>query len=153
MSAPPRLPDWDRAIDRLKSPLAIAAAVRFGVLVGQEASKLRRKEISLPQFRIRVSQHIGGLTGTAAGAAAGAWAGSFVPGVGTLLGAFGGALAGELAGESMTRWSVGKLGEGLLPTDPPQGTPDHEAGSSRAGDAVGASSPEPEPAPDQGERL
>lgn len=97
---PPRIPGW--LIEKLKHPLVVAGAVKLGVSVGQEASRLRRGEVSFKEFRAQIGRHVGGMTGTATGVALGAWAGSVVPGVGTVLGAFGGGLAGQMLGEMAT---------------------------------------------------
>lgn len=92
-----RIPPWLEG--KLKSPVVVATAVRFGVLIGQDTRKLIAGELDRKAYKRKLAEHVGTMTGTASGALAGAWLGSVVPGVGTVLGAFGGALAGELAGE------------------------------------------------------
>lgn len=115
-SAPPRIPGW--VIEKLKHPVVVAGAIKLGVSLGQEAGRLRRKEVSLRQFKANLGRHVGGMTGTATGVALGAWAGSVVPGVGTVIGAFGGGLAGQILGELVTVQSAERVRP--EPTDRPE---------------------------------
>lgn len=99
-------PDWDR---RLRHPVVVGFAVRFGIQVGQETRKYWSGEVSPEEYKKKLGQYVGSLTGSAGGAALGAGVGSLIPGVGTLVGAFGGAMAGELMGEYATRWGAERL--------------------------------------------
>jgi len=99
-------PDWDK---RLRHPVVVGFAVRFGIQVGQETRKYWSGEVNADQYKKKMGQCVGSLTGSAGGAALGAGIGSLIPGVGTLVGAFGGAMAGELLGEYATRWGAERL--------------------------------------------
>ncbi len=103
----PKLPDW--VSDRLKSPMAVAAAMALGIRFGQEAYKFQSGEISEEEFKRRAGVHLGSLTGTVGGAAIGSLAGIWFPGVGRLAGAFCGGMMGQMAGEHLGRKSADRL--------------------------------------------
>lgn len=116
----PRLPPW--VVDKLKHPIAAAAATTVGIRFGQDAARLRRGELSREEFEKRAAGHLGSLGGTVLGAIAGSAVGSIVPGVGTILGAFTGAMFGEMGGERLGRFGVDRL-HPLLVKQPPSERP------------------------------
>lgn len=88
----------------LKSPTAWVIAVgKAGILVTQEAIRLRMGTITAEQFRLRAGGHFGSSAGIVLGAAAGAAAGVIVPGIGNIAGAFCGGVIGGMAGEELGR--------------------------------------------------
>jgi len=94
------IPPW--LVDRLKSPVATAAAMTLGLRVGQELYRFVSGEISVEQFKRRAGIHVGLVTGTVTGALASSIVGRWVPGVGTVLGAFAGGLGGQFLGAHVT---------------------------------------------------
>jgi phage tail tape-measure protein len=104
----PPIPPW--LVERLKSPMATAAALALGVKVGQETYRVASGDISVEEFKKRASLHFGTLTGSLVGAVAGAAVGRLVPGVGALMGAFGGGMVGQLAGQHASRKGADRLG-------------------------------------------
>ena len=98
-----------RINDRLKHPAVVAGALALGLRMGQEASRLKKGEIDLEQFRRNAAKHTGTVGGTLTGAALGAIAGSWLPGAGTILGAFAGAFLGEMVGEQVGAIGAEKL--------------------------------------------
>lgn len=121
----PPLPDW--LVDKLKSPMAVAAAMAVGIKFGQEAYQWQQGEIDDDEFKRRLSVHLGSLSGTVGGAAIGSLAGIWFPGVGRLAGAFCGGMMGQLAGQHLGRMSAERLvkrkatdrGEDVPPELPP----------------------------------
>jgi hypothetical protein len=103
----PKLPDW--IADKLKSPVAAAAALTIGIRFGQEAYRLQMGEISQEEFMRRLSVHMGAASGTIGGAAIGSLAGIWFPGIGRLAGAFCGGMVGQLAGQHLGRISADRL--------------------------------------------
>lgn len=105
----PKLPHPPWVIERLKSPMATAAALALGVKVGQETYRLASGDISMEEFKKRAGVHVGTLTGSVVGAVAGATVGRFIPGVGAVMGAFGGGMLGQMAGQHALRKSADTL--------------------------------------------
>ena len=103
----PPIPPW--LLERLKSPMATAAALALGVKVGQETYRLSSGDISIEEFKKRAGLHVGTLTGSLVGALAGAALGRFLPGIGTVAGAFGGGMVGQMAGQHALRKSADTL--------------------------------------------
>lgn len=103
----PKLPPW--VTERLKSPMAVAAAMALGIRFGQEAYKLQTGEIDEEEFKRRAGVHLGSLTGTVGGAAIGSLAGIWFPGIGRLAGAFCGGMMGQMAGQHFGRVSAERL--------------------------------------------
>ena len=101
------IPPW--LVDRLRSPVATAAALTLGLRVGQELYRVMSGEISVEQFKRRAGIHVGLVTGTVTGALAGSLAGRLVPGVGTILGAFAGGLGGQFLGAHLTYKGADRL--------------------------------------------
>lgn len=120
----PQLPDW--VTERLKSPMAVAAAMALGIRFGQETYKFQTGEIDEEELKRRAGVHLGSLTGTVGGAAIGSLAGIWFPGFGRLAGAFCGGMMGQMAGEHLGRKSADRLvrsrrkGGPLVEDDPPE---------------------------------
>lgn len=102
-----RLPPW--IVERLRSPVATAAAMTLGLRVGQELYRFVSGEITVEQFKRRAGIHVGLVTGTITGALASSIVGRWAPGVGTVLGAFAGGLGGQFLGAHVTYKSADRL--------------------------------------------
>ena len=87
--------------DRLAHPTTTLAVTSFGIRLGQDLRRYRRREIDQRELHRRTRGHVGSALGTVTGATIGALVGQVIPGVGHVLGSFAGGVVGDIVGEQL----------------------------------------------------
>ncbi|MCB9654123.1 MAG: hypothetical protein H6729_08355 [Deltaproteobacteria bacterium] len=104
LKIPRRITRW------LRHPATVVTAAQLAYRLGKEFHSVYRGAIDGREFRARMGNHFGTISGGLAGAWVGAAAGTaLAPGVGTAAGAIMGGLMGETAGGKAMRVAVERV--------------------------------------------